>query len=66
MAEKLVTAREFATATRYNQVYVYQLIREGKIKAVRIGVGRTLRIPESELERYLSGDGEGSHAESQS
>lgn len=55
MTDKLITAKEFANATRYNQVYVYQLIKDGKIKAVRIGDKRTLRIPESELERYISG-----------
>tara|TARA_Y100000310_G_scaffold225030_1_gene226940 strand:+ start:456 stop:656 length:201 start_codon:yes stop_codon:yes gene_type:complete len=60
--ERLITAREFAASARYSQVYVYQLIREGKIKVVRIGNGRTLRIPETELARYVGagrGDGEG-------
>jgi len=57
--EKLITAREFATVLRYNQVYVYQLIKEGKLKAIRLKDGRTIRIPESELTRYLGGRGGG-------
>lgn len=51
--EKLLTVKEFADRARYNKAYVYQLIKEGKVKALRAANGRTLRIPESELDRLF-------------
>ncbi len=48
----LLTVREFADKVKLHPRYVTQLIREGKIYAMRPGK-RTYRIPDTELERLV-------------
>uniref|UniRef100_A0A6H2A0F1 Putative DNA binding, helix-turn-helix domain containing protein n=1 Tax=viral metagenome TaxID=1070528 RepID=A0A6H2A0F1_9ZZZZ len=49
--QKTITPNEFAERFHYAKQTVRQLIREGKLKALKIGV-RKWAIPESELSRF--------------
>lgn len=46
------TVREAAGRIRMSESYVWNLIAAGDIKAVKIG--RSTRIPESELQRFIA------------
>jgi excisionase family DNA binding protein len=50
---RLLTVEEVADYLGQHRVTVYTEIREGRIPAVRIGEGRTIRVREADLERYL-------------
>ena len=47
-----VTYREAGNSLGVCERVVWQLVKDGKLKAVRIG--RSVRIPVSELERFVS------------
>jgi excisionase family DNA binding protein len=47
----LLTVSEVASAMRVSNMTVYRLIRSGELPAVR--VGKSYRIREGELERFL-------------
>ncbi len=47
-----VTYREAGDALGVCERVVWQLVKDGRLKAVRIG--RSVRIPVSELERFVS------------
>lgn len=47
-----VTYREAGDALGVCERVVWQLVKDGKLKAVRIG--RSVRIPVSELERFVA------------
>lgn len=51
---RLYTVREVAKILRVRRGYVYELIAQGRLKAVRISERRT-RIPESTLKEFLGG-----------
>ena len=50
--EPLLTVGEVAGVMRVSNMTVYRLIKSGELAAVRIG--RSYRIREPEIERYLS------------
>ena len=52
--EKLFTPQEVAQKLKIDMSTVYRWIREGRLKAVKIG--HFWRISESELNRLLKGD----------
>jgi len=54
--EKLFTPQEVAQKLKIDMSTVYRWIREGRLKAVKIG--HFWRISESELSRLLKGDKE--------
>ena len=47
-----LTVAEVAAALRVSTMTVYRLIKAGELSSVR--VGRSYRIPEGELDRYLA------------
>jgi len=51
--EKFLNTREVAEILGTGQEYVRQLLREGKIKGVK--VGRKWKIPENEIKRIAKG-----------
>ena len=58
--DRLFTVGEVAAAMRVSTMTVYRLIKAGELGALRIGRG--YRIPEREVERYLSARRVGSGA----
>lgn len=53
--EDYYTPEEVANKLKIDITTVYRWVKEGRLKAIR--VGRLLRIPESELQRFLGLDG---------
>jgi len=51
--DQLLTVREVCDAMRVSNMTVYRLIKSGELPAIRLG--KTYRVLESEVERYLSG-----------
>jgi excisionase family DNA binding protein len=51
---RLLTVEEVADYLGQHRVTIYGEIREGRIPAVRIGEGRTIRVREADLEQYLA------------
>jgi len=51
-----VTYREAGDSIGVCERVIWQLVKDGKLKAVRIG--RSVRIPVSELERFVSAPAE--------
>jgi excisionase family DNA binding protein len=51
--DQLLTVGEICDAMRVSNMTVYRLIRSGELPAIRLG--KTYRVLESEVERYLSG-----------
>ena len=49
---KLLTVNEVADLLRVSRMTVYQLIKEGQMKALR--VGRSYRLREDDVDEYLS------------
>ncbi|MCB1250175.1 MAG: helix-turn-helix domain-containing protein [Acidimicrobiales bacterium] len=49
---RFLTVAEVATSLRVSTMTVYRLIKAGELSSVR--VGRSYRIPEGELDRYLA------------
>ena len=54
LSEKVLTVRELALFLRISKASAYALIREGKIEGIR--VGRSIRIPSNNLDRFLESD----------
>lgn len=52
LSDHYMRVREYARKSSLDESTVYKMIERGEIKAIRIG-RKTLRIPSSELERYL-------------
>jgi len=52
LSDQYVRVRDYAHRFSLDESTVYKMIERGEIKAIRIGE-KTLRIPSSELERYL-------------
>lgn len=52
--EEIRTVAEAAKFLRCSTAYVYKLVNDGSLKAFRLG--RAIRLTQSELERYTSGD----------
>lgn len=50
-----VTAKELAHTLGLSQGTVYKMVREGRIPAIRVGAGRTLRFDPDEVKRALAG-----------
>ena len=50
---KLYTVREAAEILRVTPYSVQRYVREGKLKALKPGGGRVLRITQEELDRFL-------------
>jgi excisionase family DNA binding protein len=50
---RFATVAEVASLLRVSTMTVYRLIQSGQLPAVRIG--RSYRIPEDEVDRYLAG-----------
>jgi excisionase family DNA binding protein len=48
-----ITVREAATKLHFSHATIYRLIKEGVLPANRIG--KNLRIPIAEFERYIAG-----------
>jgi len=53
---ELLKVSEVAKALKVNVNYVYKLIEEGKLKAVKVGC---LKIKSTELERFINDLGAG-------
>jgi excisionase family DNA binding protein len=51
--DQLLTVAEVCDAMRVSNMTVYRLIKSGELPAIRLG--KTYRVLESEVERYLSG-----------
>ena len=51
--DQLLTVVEVCDAMRVSNMTVYRLIKSGHLPAIRLG--KTYRVLESEVERYLSG-----------
>lgn len=51
--DHLLTVGEVCDAMRVSKMTVYRLIKSGDLPAIRLG--KTYRVLESEVERYLSG-----------
>ena len=51
--DRLLTVAEVAATMRVSNMTVYRLIKSGELPAIRLG--KTYRVLESEVERYLSG-----------
>ena len=49
---RFLTVAEVAASLRVSTMTVYRLIKAGELSSVR--VGRSYRIPEGELDRYLA------------
>ena len=49
----LLTVSEVCEAMRVSNMTVYRLIKSGELPAIRLG--KTYRVLESDVERYLSG-----------
>ena len=49
---KLLRARDVADRLGLSQLYVYELIRDGKLASVRVGT-RSIRVPEDDVERFI-------------
>jgi excisionase family DNA binding protein len=56
----LLTRPRFCTALRISRQHFYRLVREGQLRAVRLGSrdGASIRVPAAELERFLTTDEE--------
>lgn len=52
---RFLTVAEVATELRVSTMTVYRLIHSGEMQAVR--VGRSYRVPESALDRFLAAQG---------
>lgn len=52
LSSHYIRVRDYAREFSLDESTVYKMIDRGEIKAIRIGK-KTLRIPSSELERYL-------------
>jgi excisionase family DNA binding protein len=52
LSDRYMRVRDYARRFSLDESTVYKMIERGEIKAIRIGK-KTLRIPSSELERYL-------------
>lgn len=52
LSDHYMRVRDYARKFSLDESTVYKMIDRGEIKAIRIGK-KTLRIPSSELERYL-------------
>jgi excisionase family DNA binding protein len=52
LSDHYMRVRDYARRFSLDESTVYKMIERGEIKAIRIGK-KTLRIPSSELERYL-------------
>jgi excisionase family DNA binding protein len=48
---RLLTVAEVARITRVSKMTVYRLIHSGELEAIR--VGRSFRVPEQAVSRYL-------------
>ncbi len=51
---KLLTVTEAAQALRLNPWTVYQMVRDGKLPAIRFG--RSIRFDQAQLERKVLGE----------
>ena len=52
LSDHYMRVRDYARRFSLDELTVYKMIERGEVKAIRIGK-KTLRIPSSELERYL-------------
>lgn len=52
LSDHYMRVRDYARRFSLDESTVYKMIERGEIKAIRIGK-KTLRIPSSEMERYL-------------
>lgn len=52
LSDHYIRVRDYARKFALDESTVYKMIERGEIKAIRIGK-KTLRIPSSELQRYL-------------
>lgn len=52
LSDHYMRVRDYARKFSLDESTVYKMIERGEVKAIRIGK-KTLRIPSSELERYL-------------
>ena len=53
--EKLLTIHEVAKRLKLSYITIWRWTREGRLKTVKLGQGKKapVRIPESELKRFL-------------
>ncbi|MBI2160964.1 MAG: helix-turn-helix domain-containing protein [Candidatus Rokubacteria bacterium] len=51
---KLMTAKELARGLGISLGTVYKMVRTGKVRAIRIGTGRTLRFDPDEVRKALA------------
>ena len=52
LVQRLLTAREVATALRVSPMTVYRMVSAGALRALR--VGRQVRIPADEVAAYIA------------
>jgi len=55
MEDNTITVAEFSRLLKISRVKAYQLVSQGKIKTIR--VGRCIRIPLKEYEKFIKAGG---------
>ncbi|MCL6478815.1 MAG: helix-turn-helix domain-containing protein [Peptococcaceae bacterium] len=55
MENNTITVSEFSKMLKISRVKAYQIINQGKIKTIR--VGRCIRIPLKEYEKFIKAGG---------
>ncbi len=53
MTTEVLTVSELSTRLRIGRSSAYRLVKDGMIRSVRIG--RTIRVPETAVQEFLSG-----------
>lgn len=55
MTQRLLTVREAAERLSYNKTVVYELIRSGRLRAVRITETAEWRVPDDAIPEFIDG-----------
>lgn len=52
--ENLYTVADVAKILQVSDIFLWRMVREGKIKCLRIGKGRNIRFTHEHIDEYLS------------
>ena len=55
VSERLLRVSSVAKRLDCSVGYIYRLIEEGRLRAIRIGIKKGIRIPESAFREFLEG-----------
>lgn len=53
MSARLLTVKEAAVRLAYSKTTTYELIRAGRLRAVRLGQGAEWRVPEDAIGEFI-------------